>query len=72
MQNGDAMPAKLKLRDNMDLAPAFPSEKFIEAMSNDPDFSITLLDCKKFGGRCSSQNEGCVKMRSQTNIDSEG
>jgi len=68
-ENGDTLPVEIKLKDNAGLAPCFPSKAFAKAMKDDPDFSITLLDCKKFGGRCSSRNEGCVKMRAAASPD---
>lgn len=63
ISNKCAKSVDLLIKDHLNLLPAFPNKAFVDAIVNNPNFTINLFECTKFGGICSSKNEKCIEMR---------
>lgn len=46
-----------------DMLPAFPNRQMLEAIKSQEFKGLDLLCCGRFGGRCSSANPDCRKLR---------
>lgn len=46
-----------------ELLPMFPKKKLFEAIKNGELKGIQEISCLKFGGKCSSANKDCRKLR---------
>jgi hypothetical protein len=53
----------LSFEEHPEMLPAFPSPKMKNAIQSGEWNGIQTLACGRFGGRCSSKNLGCAKLR---------
>lgn len=53
----------VKLADHPKYLPAFPYRTMRDAIRSGKFSEVTLIVCGRFGGRCSSRNPECLKLR---------
>ena len=50
-------------KDHPEMLPAFPNQKMQTALESGEWSGITIFECGRFGGECSSGHPDCRKMR---------